>query len=133
MTTKEKIEVMQAYDNDQEIQYQPKGDIYWRHSSTPMWNWNATNYRIKPEVPCVPLIDRIRGEYAEYVVVELDWFCNLLQFSDGHPHIHGQSMSGFYRYVYDDGDGFTVMVDPVWCVHGVNFHPVAVLFTKDKS
>lgn len=91
--------------------------------------------RVIKTAPPLTQLDRIKAEYAEYDVVELEWdkrdrFLQLFRFNSLHLHTTAQSMKGFQRYVYDGGDGFTVMVDPVWCVHGVNFHPVAVLFTK---
>ncbi len=52
MTTKEKIEVMQAYLNGKKIQFKEIADDTWEDCSyrfEPDWNWSVFRYRVKPE------------------------------------------------------------------------------------
>lgn len=49
--TKEKIEVMQAYVDGEQIQFSPVGKEQWVDASHIMrmsWNWEENDYRIKP-------------------------------------------------------------------------------------
>ena len=63
MTTKEKIEVMKAYDEGKMIQYREKdGEIWvdwvWK-SSEPSWDWFHQEYRIKQYRPYVDTLEMI--------------------------------------------------------------------------
>ena len=50
MTTKEMIEVMQAYDRGEEIEKcLVDCEDRWVPATSPSWNWGQTNYRIKPK------------------------------------------------------------------------------------
>lgn len=53
MTTKEKIEVMQAFVDGKTIQYKQKLSNQWHEwlhwDEEPYWSWSDTDYRIKPE------------------------------------------------------------------------------------
>jgi hypothetical protein len=51
MTTKEMIEVMQAYADGKGIERRCKHDLSekWEDAKDPGWNWNLFDYRIKPE------------------------------------------------------------------------------------
>ena len=55
-TTKEMIEVMQAYERGEKIEvcylYDPKD--YWTACGTPIWDWNNFDYRVKPNKKYVP-------------------------------------------------------------------------------
>lgn len=78
MTTQEKIEVMQAYEEGKQIQarllYETIGMtgcydvIKWEDVQTPTWNWDAWEYRIKPE-PKEPKY-RPYKDFAEFLA---DW------------------------------------------------------------
>lgn len=46
-TTKEKIAVMQAFEDGKEVELE--GSIQWLPANNPNWNWAETNYRVKPE------------------------------------------------------------------------------------
>lgn len=51
MNTKEKIEVMQAWEDGKPIQYKTSiRDMWndWEYSYEPNWNWEECKYRIKP-------------------------------------------------------------------------------------
>lgn len=52
MTTQEQIAVMQAFVDGKPIQYKDKIDG-WRDCYHPLWDWNITEFRIKPE-PILP-------------------------------------------------------------------------------
>lgn len=55
MTTKEKIEVMQAYADGKGIQHSWKNKGSWIDVvNEPIWDWEAFDYRIKPEPTYIP-------------------------------------------------------------------------------
>lgn len=50
-TTKEMIEIMQAYENGEKIEYRLKeGNKRWFKALHPEWDWVLFDYRIKPKV-----------------------------------------------------------------------------------
>ena len=54
MTTKEMIEVMQAYDRGEEIEFRTRWDEKenpdaWENITAPSWNWQSFFYRVKPK------------------------------------------------------------------------------------
>ena len=138
MTTKEKIEVMQAFDDGKTIEMSLGGKSDWEEARNPQWNWLTCLYRVKT-APASQL-DRIKAEYGWHEVVELVWEESLLQIPsncahDGlFCHTAAQSMKGFQYYVYNLPESrlFTTR-DTTICRAGKTAHPVAVLFTKDKS
>ena len=56
-TTAEKIYVMNAYVNGETIQFKSRNtpDNDWLWSTNPIWDWNRSEYRIKP-VPVEPRV-----------------------------------------------------------------------------
>lgn len=55
-TTKEMIEVMQAFERGEQIQCKAlEGDIYgWDDTKEPWWDWYHLDYRVKPKNSYVP-------------------------------------------------------------------------------
>ena len=55
-TTKEMIEVMQAYERGEKIEEHYSYDTkdYWISCGTPIWDWNNFDYRVKPKKIYVP-------------------------------------------------------------------------------
>ena len=53
-TTKEMIEVMQAYEESAQIQIRPIDTTEWADTNNPWWNWSDFDYRIKPKKSYVP-------------------------------------------------------------------------------
>ena len=55
-TTKEMIEVMQAYDRGEKIvaHYLYDHKDYWVSCGTPVWDWNNFDYRVKTKKSYVP-------------------------------------------------------------------------------
>lgn len=55
-TTKEMIEVMQAFERGEQIQCKAlEGDIYgWDETKEPFWDWHNLDYRVKPKKKYVP-------------------------------------------------------------------------------
>lgn len=53
MTTKEMIEVMQAYERGEQIEYRIKDfmrdDEWYVQKSIPEWDWRTYDYRVKPK------------------------------------------------------------------------------------
>ena len=52
-TTKEMIEVMQAYERGEQIQVFDIDGI-WEDKEHPYWNWSGCDYRVKPKKGYVP-------------------------------------------------------------------------------
>ena len=55
--TKEKIEVMQAYERGEQIKFCYTDEVIkvWQDTNgKPLWNWGDTDYRIKPKPKYVP-------------------------------------------------------------------------------
>lgn len=54
-TTKEMIEVMQAYERGEQIQVKtPNKKCKWEDIKEPDWQWNFCDYRVKPKKKYVP-------------------------------------------------------------------------------
>lgn len=57
MDINEKIRIMQAFAQGKPIEFRAKGDTgnpNWMASSTPTWNWDTFDYRVKPGLVAVP-------------------------------------------------------------------------------
>ena len=54
MTTKEKIEIMQAYEDGKAIEVSCYGHNEWEDTYDPSWDWRTFNYRVKPEEKYIP-------------------------------------------------------------------------------
>ena len=48
-STKEMIEVMQAYEDGKKIEYYSRISNRWETAISPIWSWEYLDYRIKPE------------------------------------------------------------------------------------
>lgn len=74
-TTKEMIEVMQAYDIGDIIEerYLDESEDYWIACGKPIWDWNNFDYRVKPKTKYIPfdtaeeflVAQRVHGEIVE--------------------------------------------------------------------
>ena len=56
-STKEMIEVMQAYENGEQIEFCYTDEVIkvWQDTNEkPLWNWGDTDYRVKPKPKYVP-------------------------------------------------------------------------------
>ena len=58
MTTKEKIEVMEAFERGEEIEITKYGYNAWRVAKNPSWGWNDHEYRIKTEPKQTVVIEK---------------------------------------------------------------------------
>ena len=66
-TTKQQIDVMQAFIDGKEIEYRlftPTNSMLWRISQTPMLNFDKYEYRIKPSEPeyVYPIYKRLKNQ-----------------------------------------------------------------------
>ena len=52
-STKEKMEVMQAFLDDREIEMTKHGFVWEPVPDSPSWNWGTFSYRVKPEKPSI--------------------------------------------------------------------------------
>ena len=58
MTLKEKIETMQAFERGEEIEVSKSIIENWITEPCPNWNWVNCDYRIKPELKQVVVIEK---------------------------------------------------------------------------
>ena len=73
MTTKEMIEVMQAYDRGEQIERRDRCGNNWFLAPIPSWDWVQYEYRVKPKPKYVPFdtpeefleAQRVHGEVLE--------------------------------------------------------------------
>ena len=73
MTTKEMIEVMQAYDRGEQIERRDRCGNNWLLAPIPSWDWVQYEYRVKPKPKYVPFdtpeefleAQRVHGEVLE--------------------------------------------------------------------
>ena len=71
MTLREKIQCMEAFERGEEIEVAYRGYDIWSSMSTPSWNFEDRNYRIKPKPKQVVVIEKWLCEYCGgYVVVD---------------------------------------------------------------
>ena len=75
-TTKEMIEVMQAYERGEQIQILDINGI-WEDKEYPYWNWTQCDYRVKPKTKYVPFDTAeeflaAQREHGEIVRCKLD-------------------------------------------------------------
>jgi len=66
-TTREKIEVMQAFEDGEDVQYGYCGetDTVWQNVPNPNWNWVDFDYRIKPK-PKVIWVNESKSSLHSY-------------------------------------------------------------------
>jgi len=105
MTTKEMIEVMQAYADGKGIERRCKHDLSekWEDAKDPGWNWNLFDYRIKPE--------KAEPRYRPYkdtdeMIADWDKRCNANTHwpEYGMPVIWVKDTIGYKHLLVDYGD-----------------------------
>ena len=80
--TIEAIRVMQAYVDGKQVEYEHPDGI-WMLTTTPCWNWNSGEYRIKPtatlrpwtadEVPLGAWMRNKSVQYDRWIIVHLQY------------------------------------------------------------
>ena len=58
MTLREKIEVMEAFERGEEIEYIPEYTNEWIETQTPEFDWRKCTYRIKPKPKQTVVIEK---------------------------------------------------------------------------
>ena len=131
MNTKEKIKVMQAYENDKIIQIYVNDNVKWVdwvEKNEPKWNWDYYEYRIKPEELYRPfhiIFDDSRKILGKVVEPkrgkEVDsWVYTITGIRIDHDLVHISSHAGeewisykrlFEEYVFGDGSPCGVKID----------------------
>ena len=53
-TTKEKIEIMQAYERGEQIEFSFADQVWKICDCEPSWDWITCDYRVKPKIKYVP-------------------------------------------------------------------------------
>jgi hypothetical protein len=88
MTTQEMIEVMQAYDDGNSIEFSEKSRIGWFYDETPKWNWVYFTYRVK-RLTRDEMINRLVDDDIRHILLSAEY--------------------GDYSYLNDalSGNGFT--------------------------
>lgn len=109
MTTKEMIEVMQAYVDGKSIEFRVHNEGTWFDVQNPMWDWNLKDYRIKPEPKYVPYDSVTEVERDKWVkrkpngrlyrITELDPSDNTVNIYRGWRDLK----SLFNDFTYEDG------------------------------
>ena len=70
MTLREKIDCMEAFERGEEIEEAYRGYDIWSSMSTPSWNFEDRNYRIKPKPKQVIIIEKWLCQHdAVYIIV----------------------------------------------------------------
>ena len=74
MTLREKIEVMEAFERGEEIEYEKINKQDWTLMRIEEWNFEKYNYRIKPKPKQVVIIEKwlCKSEHIELFTVEAD-------------------------------------------------------------
>ena len=73
MTLREKIQTMEAFERGEEIEEVYRGYGTWSSVSTPSWNFEDRNYRIKPKPKQVVVIEKWLYKYDKFqFIVETD-------------------------------------------------------------
>ncbi len=107
MTTREKIEVMQAYTRGEEIERRSANceEDEWAFAGLPVWNWEKFKYRIKPKEPKYRAGDEIVCKGSEGIANPEVWCV-------GSPVIEGIDPDDFIKaddalwyWEYQDVDG----------------------------
>lgn len=111
MMTKEKIEVMQAYESGEQIQISNADKNEWGDIEDPSWNWVMYKYRIKPQ----------KSKFkADEILVRLTHECTPLRRCDIYriiettDKITAENVNGIQvQFDYDDLDVDFVKADDV--------------------
>lgn len=109
-TIEEKIEVMQAFSNNKQIQ--EKEDYRWVDVKEPTWNWEKYDYRVKPK--CVPFktaeeLLAAQEKHGCYVFNQMGTMCNCYVNRDGGvcvvygPDRKLSFSKLFEKYTFSDG------------------------------
>ena len=108
-TTKEMIEVMQAYENGEQIECLNEfGE--WERYGSPTWDWFHKDYRIKPKKKYVPF------DTAE----------EFLTAQRKHGEFVENKKSGEKMNAYVDKNGIVILVTALDCTH--TFESLETLF-----
>lgn len=103
-TTKEKIAIMQAFEDGKKIELYSKTDNVWYNATSPDWNWATCDYRINPEHEYVPFT----FEDAEFLIGKIVKHKTasevFMLVRIGFDNVVGISYKGFLEnYVFLDG------------------------------
>ena len=99
-TTKEMIEVMQAYERGEKIQFLNINND-WKDTKSPTWNWCMRDYRVKPKKKYVPF-----DTPEEFFAEQRKHGCELITIECGEKKEHYVSVTldgNVYDHM-DDGD-----------------------------
>lgn len=85
-TTKEMIEVMQAYDRGEQIEILMNGK--WKDNCKPLWEWVHFDYRVKTKKKYVPF-----DTAEEFLEAQRKHGCELIKIEDGKEKEHYVSVT----------------------------------------
>lgn len=93
-TTKEKIEVMQAYERGEQIQINNSNNM-WEDIETPIWDWVNCNYRVKPKKLDEAIESNFKDGDILFVKSRFKWIIIYRECED---------KSALYKYISIDPD-----------------------------
>ena len=86
-TVHEMIQIMQAYERGEQIEFIYEG-MEWRNASNPAWDWNHFDYRVKPKPKYVPF-----DTAEEFFEAQRKHGCELITIEDGEKKKHYVSVT----------------------------------------
>ena len=104
-TTKEMIEVMQAYERGEQIECFNDDYKQWKDVDSPIWDWLHNEYRVKPKKSYVPF-----DTPEEFFAAQRKHGCFLITIEDGEKKEH-------YVSVTLDGLVYEHVEDKFACIH----------------
>lgn len=109
MTTKEKIEIMQAFEDGKEIEFRSAHtEEEWMSCYKAIWNWEKFEYRVKPDPKYVPYDSVTEVDKDKWVKLKANGVLKRISGIDTKNNsmcIFGWiNLKGlFERYTYEDG------------------------------
>lgn len=104
--TKQAIEIMKAFANGKEVEYQPRyGWSQWYTCTLPDFDWRSNKYRIKPKQKFDPKTLKPFDKVLVYDSKNYVWSCDFFSFISGrdtkYPYY---CVTSAYRYVIPYND-----------------------------
>lgn len=109
MTTKEMIEVMQAYDRGEQIERRDRCGNNWFLSPVPSWDWVQYDYRIKPKPTYRPYKNA-----AEFLAAQKEHGMNIRRKGCNYYILPLYITDNIISIQYSRSDGSVVSVDKLY-------------------
>ena len=109
MTTKEMIEVMQAYDRGEQIERRDRCGNNWFLSPVPSWDWVQYDYRVKPKPTYRPYKNA-----AEFLAAQKEHGMNIRRKGCNYYILPLYITDNIISIQYSRSDGSVVGVDKLY-------------------